>query len=147
MDCSLLPDEEPCNHFNRPWTIETPPTPIEMPHNTMQPTQFYGQPLPTCQNCQCSDEFVNLNRRFGAEHEMFAINSVSARKFREHYFRSATFFMNGFLRWLSSDNMSTIRKVSLWSFFQLTLSLNSRIDHLDVASIWHQFVHVTAILM
>ena len=86
MDCSLLPDEEPCNHFNRPWTIETPPTPIEMPHNTMQPTQFYGQPLPTCQNCQCSDEFVNLNRRFGAEHEMFAINSVSAREFREQHF-------------------------------------------------------------
>ena len=87
MDCSLLPDEEPCNHFNRPWTIETPPTPIEMPHDTMQPMQFYGQPLPTCQNCQCSDEFVNLNRRFGAEHEMFAINSVSEREFREHYFR------------------------------------------------------------
>ena len=76
MDCSLLPDEEPCNHFNRPWTIETPPTPIELP----QRTQFnYDQPTPTCQNCQCSDEFVNLNRRFGAEHEMIAINSVSAR--------------------------------------------------------------------
>ena len=91
MDCSLLPDEEPCNHFNRPWTIETPPTPIELPQ---QPTQFYDQPTPTCQNCQCSDEFVNLNRRFGAEHEMIAINSVSARVrplFSEHYFRNASF--------------------------------------------------------
>ena len=92
MDCSLLPDEEPCNHFNRPWTIETPPTPIEMP----QPTQFYDQPTPTCQNCQCSDEFVNLNRRFGAEHEMIAINSVSGRV--RTLFESIIFEMQFFVR-------------------------------------------------
>ena len=52
MNCSLLPENEPCNHFNR----------RDVPVPNKKPKTDYSSTPVTCRNCHCnSSSFLTLS--------------------------------------------------------------------------------------